>query len=112
MWPGWEGSSQGFNFKALEKKRGRGRIRDGDALGVGGTGRRFLGTAFWVQEGQKCRRLLYSNLEMLLREGGEKFPAVCTASPFTAANKRVREPWRHAPLRGDSCPAPVLGGKH
>lgn len=36
MWPGWEGSSQGFNFKALEKKRGRGRIRDGDALGVGG----------------------------------------------------------------------------
>lgn len=48
---------------------------------------------------------------MLLREGEEKFPAVCTASPFTAANKRVREPWRHAPLRAGFLPRSYFGGK-
>lgn len=48
-----------------------------------------------------------------LRRGKEKFPAVCTESLFTAANKRVREPWRHAPLRGGFLPrSHFLGGKH
>lgn len=49
---------------------------------------------------------------MLLREGEEKFPAVLHGkSPFTASNKRVREPWRHAPLRGGFLPRSYFEGK-
>lgn len=75
-----------------------------------GTGRRFRDHILGADGSEVSLASLFPP-RMLLREGEEKFPAVCTASPFTAANKRVREPWRHAPLRGGFLPRSYFGGK-